>query len=181
VPSWVGAAVSRKAARGSGASLTRYNQGKWAVRIVLAAEAGIDRAGHEQCGRIGAGAVTMNSNATTRRQPHVIAPFDTTRRLPLPARGTPSMHDAKLLRGVRADQPPVQIGDRGGIQYPPELPFRRPHEDAGGGVVGIGHRHKIDRQILSGWPKPVPLLPNRRRDDERSGPTGSERDGARPD
>jgi len=48
VPSWVGAAVRparRRAVRGCLAY--GYNQGKWAVRIVLAAEAGIDRAGHE--------------------------------------------------------------------------------------------------------------------------------------
>jgi len=53
----------------------------------------------------------------------VIAPFDTTRRLPLPARGTPSMATMPAVAGVRADQRQVQIGDRGGIQYPPELPF----------------------------------------------------------
>src|SRR5581483_7616972 len=59
----------------------------------------------------------------------------------------------KRLRDAIAQNGKVQIGDRRGVQYPPELAFARLHDKGGGLVIGVGNRNKIDGEIFRGLAK----------------------------
>ncbi len=58
--------------------------------------------------------------------------------------------DAELLRYAFIQDCEIEVGDRGGVEYAPELALLRLHLDRGGRVVGIGNRHEIDGEVFRG-------------------------------
>ncbi len=134
-----------------------------AVRIVLPTLARIYRARHEHRGNARGRSGYDEFNTGTGRDHDAVAPLS---RMPGTAgavdRHAVDRHDAEPLgsefRPALVERRQIQIGDRGGVEHPPQLPLAGLQLHGGERIVRVRHRHIVDGQVFRGLARPRPRV-----------------------